>query len=78
MDNIRDIDGYYPIKQSLFSLEIIDDYQLFSLQSNEATNNLSKATFDRQVCACSFSEGDLTLDYDISHDALGPGMLETL
>jgi hypothetical protein len=78
MDNIQAIDGYYPIKQCLFSLEIIDEDQLFSLQSNEETKNLSKATFDRQVCPCSFSEGDLILDYDISHDALGPGMLETL
>jgi hypothetical protein len=77
MDNIRDIDGYYPIKQCLFSLEIIDEDPLFSLQSNEATKNLSKATFD-QVCPCSFNECDLILDYDISHDALGPGMLRTL
>ena len=78
MDNRRAIDGYYPLKQCLFSLETIDEDKLFSLQSNEATKNLSKATFDRQVCPWSFSEGDLILDYDISHDSLGPGMLETL
>jgi hypothetical protein len=78
MDNMRAIDGYYPIKKCIFSLDIIDDDQLFSLQSNEATKNLSKATFDRQVCPCSFSEGDLILDYGITHDALGLGMLETL
>ena len=78
MDNIRYIDAYYPIKQCLFSLEIIDEDPLFSLQSNEATKNLSKATFDHQVCPFSFSEGGIILDYGITHDALGLGMLETL
>jgi len=78
MDNRRAIDGYYPLKQCLFSLETIDEDQLFSLQSNEATNNLSKATFDSQVCLFSFSEGGIILDYDFSHDDIGPGMLETL
>jgi hypothetical protein len=56
MDNIQDIDGYYAIKKCLFSLEIIDEDKLFSLQSNEAMKNLSKATFDCQVCPCSFSD----------------------
>ena len=78
MDNRWAIDGYYPLKQHLFSLEIIDEDQIFSLQSNETTKNLSKATFDCQVCPCSFSDSDLILDYDISHHALGPIMLETI
>jgi hypothetical protein len=50
MDNMQAIDGYYPIKQFLFSLDIIDEDQLFSLQSNEETKNISKATFNHQVC----------------------------
>jgi hypothetical protein len=56
----------------------LDEYHSYSLQNNEETKKQSKATFDRHVNLLSFNEGDLILAYDIAHDDLNHGKLESL
>ena len=67
-----------PLEQRLLNLESLDEDRRSSLQNNEATKKLSKATFDRHVNLRSFRKGDLVLAYDIAHDTLGDGKFESL
>jgi hypothetical protein len=72
---LPDID---PMEQFLLNLESLDEDHWSSLQNNEATKKLSKATFDRHVNLHSFNKGDLILAYEIAHDTLDHGKFESL
>ena len=67
-----------PIEQCLLTLESLDEYRRYSLQNNETAKKWSKSTFDHHVNLLSFSEGDLELAYDISHDTLDHGKFDSL
>jgi hypothetical protein len=67
-----------PMEQRLLTLDSLDKDHRSSLLNNEAAKKQSKATFDRHVNLCSFSEGDLVLAYDIAHDTLDHGKFESL
>jgi len=68
----------YPMEQYFLNLESLDEHHRSSLQNNEATKKWSKDTFDFHVNLFSFSEGDLILAYDITHDTLNHGKFESL
>jgi transposase InsO family protein len=67
-----------PMEQHLLNLESLDEDRQSSLQNNQAAKKWSKATFDHHVNLCSFHEGNLFLAYDIAHDTLYHGKLESL
>jgi hypothetical protein len=66
------------LEQRLFSLELVNEDRRESLQNKEVAKKRTKSTFERQVNLQSFTEGNLVLAYDISHNKLSHSKFESL
>ena len=66
------------LEECLVHLEHLDEQRRDAAIINDAHNKRVKTQYDKVVCPCVFSEGDLVLVYNPYKDALGAGKFKSM
>ena len=67
-----------PLKKNLLMLEHRNEDRRIAILMIEAAKTQLKSHYDSHVHQRTFSEGDLVLIYDQSHDNIGKGKFESM